>query len=449
MGLDKFIDVKKNTSFNKDKRLNFELKSLEVERQDDKFLPWFLKYKPSQSNQIIETRTIGEVRDFLMNFKRGKSLLLFGLAGSGKTTCVNYLADVLNYEILEVNASDSRNKKSIAQIVGSAIKQKPLFKKKKLILLDEVDGVAGREDRGGVAEVVKIVKSSAYPIILTANNIEEDKIKAVRKVSVLVDFNDNTVEILEKLGKRILEAENIDFDKRVFLDFVNSHNFNDIRGFINDLQLACFEGKFKPLGEVESRDYKKLVERLLRIIYFEDSRKALNVTYNSDVNLDDLMNFLEENSYKFASGIDICNLYNQISKADLYYGRIMRRQHWRFLVYINFYLTYAVSCFSEKQASCSKRVKFEQNSRFLKKWIYQNKYSVFKSRTKIQRNKGEDERLVEKIADKIKCSVKKTKSDYLPFFLFKFQNCVDFRNYVRDEFEIDSKDFEKLKSLKL
>ena len=78
------------------------------------------------------------------------------------------------------------NKKSITLSVGDVIKQKSLFQKDKLILIDEVDGVSGTKDRGGVAELTKIVKASNYPICFTANDKDSDKTE--RAVSKCDDF---------------------------------------------------------------------------------------------------------------------------------------------------------------------------------------------------------------------------------------------------------------------
>jgi replication factor C subunit 1 len=42
--------------------------------------------------------------------------------------------------------------------------------RKRLIIMDEVDGMAGNEDRGGVQELIKIIKSSSVPFICICND---------------------------------------------------------------------------------------------------------------------------------------------------------------------------------------------------------------------------------------------------------------------------------------
>lgn len=104
----------------------------------------------------------------------GKAALLFGPPGVGKTTAAHLLAKEAGAEIIETNASNYRNKKEIDRVVGSAATQRSLFDSsgegKKIILVDEVDGISGRKDYGGVSAISALIKESKYPIILTANN---------------------------------------------------------------------------------------------------------------------------------------------------------------------------------------------------------------------------------------------------------------------------------------
>ena len=93
-----------------------------------------------------------------------------------------------NLEIIEINASDTRNKDSINSLIGASIGQQSLFFKGKLILIDEIDGLSGTKDRGGAQALLKIIENSPYPVIMTCNEIESDKLKAIKKKSELVEF---------------------------------------------------------------------------------------------------------------------------------------------------------------------------------------------------------------------------------------------------------------------
>lgn len=51
-------------------------------------------------------------------------------------------------------------------------------KKRRLIIMDEVDGMGG-SDRGGIAELTKIIKASRVPIICICNDRQSPKIRGL------------------------------------------------------------------------------------------------------------------------------------------------------------------------------------------------------------------------------------------------------------------------------
>lgn len=420
-----------------DEKLNFDMEDFKknFSREEiERYLPWFLKYQLNDYSDLVMTKEIKKVVDFFENFKVGKALLLAGPAGSGKTATLTLLGNHYGFEIFEMNASDNRSKKSIDEVVGNAIKQNSLFGGRKLILIDEVDGVSGKDDRGGVAELVKYVKTSRYPMVFTANDRDSDKIKALKKACVYVDFENHSYELLLAIGKKILVAEGIGYDEIELKKFVDERNSNDIRGFINDLQASVFNGRFKIDENLEIRDYKKIVEMLLDKVYFSYPEDSYFSSFNTDINLDDLFLYLEENTSGVYSKKAVINAFNEIGKADVFRGRIMKWQHWRFLVYVSFYLTYGVSSVKSDDVS---KISYKRNSRILKKWIYGNKVNALGFRTKVQKANGDDEKFVEKLAKKYGSSAKKCRSRDLLYFSIIYRNDDSFREYYDKELNID------------
>src|SRR3989338_5746090 len=115
------------------------------------FLPWFRKYSPDLTKEVIgQDTSVNEIKKFIHDYKKQKkkALLVYGPTGCGKTVAIYAVADELGLEIVEVNASDFRNEEGLNSIVGNAISQYSLFSKSKVILVDEIDGIAGTEDRG-------------------------------------------------------------------------------------------------------------------------------------------------------------------------------------------------------------------------------------------------------------------------------------------------------------
>ena len=410
-------------------RIKKDFKNEEIER----YLPWFLKYQVKKFDDLIQTPEIIKISKFLENFKKGKGLLLYGLAGSGKTTTLTLLGEKFEYEIFELNASDVRNKSSLNLVLGDAIRQKSLFAKRKMILIDEVDGVSGTEDRGGVAELAKFVKESEYPIVFTANDGESEKIKSLKKVCEFINFENHSRQLLCEIAKKIFEKENISYEKESIDSFVEIRSTTDIRGFINDIQASVFEGKFEPDENLEIRDYKRQIENLLEKIYFSYPEDSYYSSFNTSIDLDELFLYIEENTPNSYSGNSLIQAFNEISKADIFRGRIRKWQYWRFLVYVNFYLTFGVSA----SKSSPKKFIVKRNSRILKKWIYGNKYASLRPRTKIEKVKDLPPTFLEKLSKLYGVSAKKCRSKDLFYFAFQYKNNEDFRSAMDIKLQIE------------
>src|SRR3989344_7715831 len=109
------------------------------------------KYKPLKSSDIPQDISI--LKESIL---KKECVLLGGPPGSCKTSSVYAIANELNYEVLELNASDVRNKDQIEKIIANAIKQVSLFKKGKIILIDEVDGI-NKLDYGGLPMLISLL----------------------------------------------------------------------------------------------------------------------------------------------------------------------------------------------------------------------------------------------------------------------------------------------------
>ena len=135
--------------------------------------PFVEKYRPKNFSEVRgQEEAIAKTINFINNFEtqRKKALLLHGKSGIGKTTLAYVATGETNSEIYELNASDLRNKQKLQETLKKALEQKSLMHKRKIILVDEVDGIMGT-DRGGIPELIKLIDKSKYPIMITANNI--------------------------------------------------------------------------------------------------------------------------------------------------------------------------------------------------------------------------------------------------------------------------------------
>jgi len=133
---------------------------------------WSEKYRFKNVDQFVgNEKPRLEVLKWIKSWMKGtKPLLLIGPAGTGKTSFIISMANFLNYDLVELNASDLRNKANLESVVQPLLNNTSIFGKKILLFLDEVDGISGRDDYGGLSFLISTLKNSNIPIVMVANS---------------------------------------------------------------------------------------------------------------------------------------------------------------------------------------------------------------------------------------------------------------------------------------
>ena len=170
--------------------------------------PFFLQ-QPRLDEFEGQEKAIAALTSFFDDFKKGKGLFLYGPPGTGKTSSVYAYAKEHGYDILEVNASDARSKKVLEEFLSKATGQMSLFGKKKIILIDEVDGLSGRKDRGAAGAIASAMKSSQFPIVCTGANVFEKKFSPLKKAAELVEFAELRTTSITAILNRHIKAEKL------------------------------------------------------------------------------------------------------------------------------------------------------------------------------------------------------------------------------------------------
>ncbi len=374
---------------------------------DKEASPWTKKYTPQKKDDIAgQDGAVDRVFSFVRDYNKGdKPLLLYGPTGTGKTVAAYTAGKKFDLEILEVNASDTRNKKSINSLVGESLKQKSLFSKGKLVIVDEVDGLSGRKDRGATSALGKLMKKSPYPVIIIANDISLKKLSSLKKKCRKVEFKPLSYKSILKRLEFIAKEENIEYDRKA-LKSIARWAGGDMRAAINDFQTAEFDGKLTKenldvLGEREKTE--KIKESLLRVFKTTKADIARGAFDNVDQDYDKVFLWIDNNLSKEYSKIeDLSEAYDCLSLADVFRGRIHRWQHYRFLVYIYDLLTAGIAL--SKKEKYKKKVTYERSKRLLKIWITNRKYSKRDS-------------ISEKLAEKTHSSKKRVLKDSYPYLL--------------------------------
>ena len=130
----KEIQNNKKAEINENENLKIDFSQIKkdmLKDEKDYFLPWFIKYRVKDFDEITKTKETMFLIDYIKNKDYSKAVLVYGHPGCGKTTTINFLANHFNLEIVELNASDFRSKNSIKESLGRFDKTKIFFFKRK------------------------------------------------------------------------------------------------------------------------------------------------------------------------------------------------------------------------------------------------------------------------------------------------------------------------------
>lgn len=399
------------------------------------FVPWIKKYAPKKIADIEgHGEALEELKKFVTRFKKGKALLLYGASGGGKTSSVYALAHELGYELIEINASDTRNAEQIDLLLGNASKQLSLFFKSKIILIDELDGITGKEDRGGVQAIERLIEKSPYPIIMIANDPYADKLSSLRKKSIMLEFSTRPHSSVLNYLKKICKEEKIIYDEEA-LSMLARRAGGDLRAAINDLQTLAGHDKKLTRKEVEEISNERdntdtIIQSLIKVLKTTDVAVALQAFDNIEEDLDKVFLWMDENLPKeYTKPTDLARGFDALSRADVFRGRIIRWQHFRFYVYCYNLLSAGIAL--SKDEKYKSFISYKPNTRILKLWIAKQK--------NLKKNA-----IAEKIADKTHTSKRKALQDTLPYLKPVFKKNKKEADRLSEYFELDKEQIEWL-----
>ena len=395
---------------------------------------WVRKYAPKNLKEFVNQKKALEIfLKWIKEWKPGKKALLFyGMQGVGKTALIQAYAKEKNLDFIEMNASDFRSAKQIREVLGQSMKQRSLWGRGKIFLIDEIDGIAGAEDRGGAGEIIKIIKESAFPIILTANNPWDPKLRRLRSYCILVPFNKIYIWDIVKRLEFICKHEGIKVKKEVLRE-IASRARGDLRAAINDLETLARgerEISLKDLDVLGNREIETSIFDALKLIFKTSSVLAAKLSINSvDKDPDEIFWWIENNITKeYERPEEIAKAFEFLSKADLLRSKVSSRQDWRLKGYMVDLMTGGVAI--------SKRKMYRKFTRYQ----YPEKITIL-GRSKETRK--ESKIILEKLSRKLHCSTKKVKKYFLPYLKLMLKN-KDFLSSMSEELEVERENLKKL-----
>ena len=306
-------------------------------------LLWVEKYRPKKIADIIgnEEAKAAFVEWFKNKRHTKKAVLLYGPPGVGKTTLVNAAANEFGFRVIEMNASDTRSEKAINAVAGPAtsfvaLDTFSIESKGNVLFLDEVDGIAGNEDRGGVSAIIKIVEESRIPVVMAANDPDLEKLRPLKKVCALIRFQQVRIPLIIAMLQKICQKEHIKTEFEA-LEHIAQNSLGDVRSAINDLQSLAEVTKTLTLQDtmmLSARNKDLSMDETLRGYFSAKSLAEVSMLlYRSNVDYDDFFMAVGDNlPLRYTDPVDLAEAYDFVSQADMYRGRV-GTENWHLLKY--------------------------------------------------------------------------------------------------------------------
>ena len=230
---------------------------------------WVEKYRPSNVDTYIGNEHLLEKVSIYLESGDLPHLLLYGKAGTGKTTLAKILVKNIECDYLYINASDENNVdtvrtkvKNFASTVG--------FKDMKVIILDECDYITPNA-QAALRNLMETF-SKHCRFILTCNYVERIIDPIQSRCQCFQIIPPSKVEVAKHLHN-ILVQENV-IDKPEDIKVLVESGYPDIRRVINSAQRNVVKGKLKlDTSSIIQNDYKL---KLLKILETQNKKNAFN-----------------------------------------------------------------------------------------------------------------------------------------------------------------------------
>lgn len=346
-------------------------------------MAWTDKYKPIDTKGIIgqqgDGSNMNKLSTWLSNWYRNqlpavrkkiprpspwakndngayyKAALLSGPPGVGKTTTATLVSKALGFDVVEFNASDTRSKKLLQEEVAQLLSTttiagyaagKATTDKKRVLLMDEVDGMAGNEDRGGIQELINLIKTTNVPIVCMCNDRNHQKMRSLVNYCFDLRFAKPRLEQIRGAMMSICFKEGLKISPNMLSEIIAGTGC-DIRQSLNHLTMWAAQNKNITLEDVQNKakDAKKDTVlgpwEVVRMVFTESEQK--NMTLSDKIRLffyDYSMGplFVQENYLGITPKCSksevmkrVALAADSISKGDLIDAKIRGSNNWSLL----------------------------------------------------------------------------------------------------------------------
>jgi replication factor C large subunit len=306
-------------------------------------------YNVGSLDEIIGNENqVSRLREFARDINKGNKkmpLLIFGPSGVGKTAAAHLIAKENGWNVVELNASDYRDKETIETRLISAATSKSLFGAKNLILLDEIDEMAARFDKGAGAAIGNLINQTKNPIIFIANDMWDQSITFLRGKTDPIEFKRIMPDTTKRILGRLVDKFSLSANKMAIEMICNRAN-GDARSAINDLSVIIGSPDDDEITEVLGlRDKKIDVFNVLDKVFLSSTISAAQrAVTNTDLTNDMLIKWIDENipkRYRYSEEMKAA--FESLAYASMFATRAQRSQYYTYWRYMNVLMSAGVA----------------------------------------------------------------------------------------------------------
>lgn len=229
-------------------------------KENEEHSLWVERYRPTDINNYVGNEDIiGKVKVYIQNGDI-PHLLLYGVAGTGKTTIAKLITHNIDCDLMYVNASDERGIDTIRDKIRTFASTVGFSSGGKVIILDEADYLT--PDAQAALRNLMETFSKSTRFILTCNYVEKIIDPIQSRCQVFAVHPPSKTDVAKRLVE-ILNLEKVTYEMNDVATIVNK-GYPDIRRVLNAAQRQVVDNKLTvdTQSMVEANYVSKIIDEL-------------------------------------------------------------------------------------------------------------------------------------------------------------------------------------------